>query len=282
MVTTLDCPGGSNNRSVKLWAVDATIKYLSPKHFALFLVAILVVIMGLVYTFLIFSWQWLLYYQDKWIFRWVRNQKLCQFLEPYHAPYTFKHHYWAGLLLFLRVALFVVLATNTSHDPYVSLVAISIAVSSILFLKGMFSRVYKNHIPNFLETFCLMNIISLCIANFYTINKGFATMQKNLAYVSGSIITTLFLLVIACHAYTEMDIKLWVTLKTAMMKNRSTALDIHRAIVHDSAATIDPAPYTTSVIDAPRDEMRLEHDSNAENELRKPLLESVNTTALHA
>ena len=169
LVTTLDCPGGSS-KSVKLWAVDPTIKYLSPKHFALFLVAILIVIMGLVYTFLIFSWQWLLYYQDKWIFRWIRNQKLCQFLEPYHAPYTFKHRYWAGLLLFLRVVLFVVLATNTSHDPYLSLVAISIAVGSILFLKGMFCRVYRNHLPNFLETVCLMNVIFLCIANFYTIN----------------------------------------------------------------------------------------------------------------
>ena len=98
LFTTLDCPGGST-RSVKVWAIDATIEYLSPKHFALFIVAIVVLLTGTINTFLLLSWQWLLYYQDKWLFRWVRNQKLCQFLEPYHAPYTFKHRYWTGLLL---------------------------------------------------------------------------------------------------------------------------------------------------------------------------------------
>ena len=130
LFTTLDCPGGSS-KSVKVWVMDATIEYLSPKHFALFVVAILILFSGTVYTFLLFSWQWLFLYQDKWLFRWVRNQKLCQFLEPYHAPYTFKHRYWTGLLLLVRVILFTILATNTSQDPYVSLVAISRAVSSL-------------------------------------------------------------------------------------------------------------------------------------------------------
>ena len=140
LFTTLDCPGGSS-KSVKVWLVDATIEYLSLKHRILFVVAILVLVTGTVYTFLLFSWQWLLLYQDKWLFRWVRNQKLCQFLEPYHAPYTFKHRYWTGLLLLVRVILFTLLATNTSQDPYVSLVAISIAVSSLILIKGVFISV---------------------------------------------------------------------------------------------------------------------------------------------
>ena len=80
LFTTLDCPGGSS-KSIKVWAVDATIEYLSPKHFILFVVAILVLFTGTVYTFLLFSWQWLLLYQDKWFFRWVRNQKLYPFLS---------------------------------------------------------------------------------------------------------------------------------------------------------------------------------------------------------
>ena len=117
--------------------MDATIEYLSPKHLALFVVAIIVLLTGTVYTFLLFSWQWLLLYQDKWLFRWVRNQKLCQFLEPYHAPYTFKHRYWTGLLLLVRVVLFTLLSTNTSQDPNASLVAISIAVGSLLLIKGV-------------------------------------------------------------------------------------------------------------------------------------------------
>ena len=273
--TSLDCPGGSS-RSVKLWAIDATIEYLSPQHFALFIVAILVLSTGTMYTFLLFSWQWLLYYQDKWLFRWVRNQKLCQFLEPYHAPYTFKHRYWTGLLLLVRVVLFVVLATNTSQDPYASLVAISIAVSSLFLLKGIFPRVYKNHLPNILETFCLMNIIFLCIANFYTINKGFAKMQKSLAYISGSITTLLFLFVIAYHLFAEIIIKhkFWVDMKNFILKNKTMIWDaatVHRQVVALKSAS----SYTTSVVEAPQDKMRLKHASNAEIDLRELLLESV-------
>ena len=114
---------------------------LKSKHLALFVVAILVLFTGTVYTFFLFFWQWLLLYQDKWLFSWIRNKKLCQFLEPYHAPYTFKHRYWTGLLLLVRVILFTLLANNTSQDPYVSLVATSISVSSLLLIKGIFPRV---------------------------------------------------------------------------------------------------------------------------------------------
>ena len=269
---TLDCSGGSST-SLKVWTIDATIEYLSPKHFALFFVAIIVLLTGTVYTFLLFSWQWLLYYQDKWLFRWVRNQKLCQFLEPYHAPYTFKHRYWIGLLLLVRVVLFVVLATNTSQDPYASLVAISIAVSSLFLIKGIFSRIYKNHLPNILETFCLMNIIFLCIANFYTINKGYTKMQKRLAYISGSIVTLLFVFVIAHHMYVEIIIKLkfWMDLKKLILKSKTMIWDaatVHRQVVALNSAS----SYTTSVVEAPQDKKHT--SNNAEIDLRELLLES--------
>ena len=277
LFTTLDCPGGSS-KLVKVWVVDATIKYFSPKHFVLFVVAILVILTGMVYTFLLFSWQWLLLYQDKWLFRWVRNQKLCQFLEPYHAPYTFKHRYWTGLLLLVRVTLFALLATNTSQDPYASLVAISIAVSSLFLIKGVFSRIYRNVLPNILETFCLMNIIFLCITNFYTMHKGYTKLQKDVAYVSGSIITLLFLFVIAYHAYTEIIIKsrLWVVLNESILKSKAMIRDV--ATIHHAVTSAQPSSYTTSVVEAPKkddsEQSKLKYASYAEPNLRELLLES--------
>ena len=273
--TTLDCPGGSS-KSVKVWIVDATIEYLSPKHFTLFIVAILILFSGTVYTFLLFSWQWLLLYQDKWLFRWVRNQKLCQFLEPYHAPYTFKHRYWTGLLLLVRVILFTILATNTSQDPYLSLVAISIAVSSLFLLKGIFSRIYRNHLPNILETFCLINILFLCVANFYTITKGYSKMQKDLAYVSGSAITLLFIFITAYHVYTEIIIKskIWIVLNNLILKSKAMIRDV--STIHRTVTSAQPLSYTTSVVEAPKreEQMRLKHGDCAEPNLRELLLES--------
>ena len=275
---TMDCPGGSS-KTVKVWAVDATIEYLSPKHFVLFVVAILILFSGTVYTFLLFSWQWLLLYQDKWLFRWVRNQKLCQFLEPYHAPYTFKHRYWTGLLLLARVVLFTLLATNTSQDPYVSLVAISIAVSSLILIKGVFIRVYKNRLPSILETLCFLSIVFLCIANYYTIHKGYATLQIYVAYASGSIITFLYLFIISYHMYTEIILKtkVWRIFEKCIIKPKTVIQSV--ATIHCAMASVEPSSYTTTVVEAPQDESRSNRASNAEEiNLREPLLESAGGT----
>ena len=60
------------------------------KAFAYFLllVSILIILLCVIFAALVFSWQWLLQYQDKVMFKWMSYQKLHHFLEPYYAPYT--------------------------------------------------------------------------------------------------------------------------------------------------------------------------------------------------
>ena len=111
-----------------MWLPDATVEYLSSKHIPLFVVAILILVIGTVYTCTIFFWQWLLHLQDKMIFKWIISRQLCHFIEPYHAPYVPKHRYWTGLLLFIRFALYLVFALNVSGDPGVNLLAIITSV----------------------------------------------------------------------------------------------------------------------------------------------------------
>ena len=60
-------------------------------------------------------------------------------------------------------------------------------------------------------------------------------MQKDLAYVSGSIITLLFICIIAYHVYTEIAIKskVWIVLNELTLKNKAMIRDaasIHRAV----------------------------------------------------
>ena len=57
-----------NDLLKRVWLPDATIKYLSGKHIALFMTAILILLAGTVYTALLFSWQWLLLHQNKKVF----------------------------------------------------------------------------------------------------------------------------------------------------------------------------------------------------------------------
>ena len=53
----LKYPDGS--REV-VWLPDVSVKYLRGKHIPLFLVAMLIVILGVIYTVLLTCWQWLL------------------------------------------------------------------------------------------------------------------------------------------------------------------------------------------------------------------------------
>ena len=55
--TILEYPDGS---SEVVWRPDASVKYFKGKHIPLFLTAVVIVTIGLAYTILLFSWQWLL------------------------------------------------------------------------------------------------------------------------------------------------------------------------------------------------------------------------------
>ena len=68
-----------NSSSRMLWLPDATVKYLSVKHIPQFIVAVLVLLVGLVYTTLLFSWQCLLHLPKWRIFKWSRNPRIQTF-----------------------------------------------------------------------------------------------------------------------------------------------------------------------------------------------------------
>ena len=130
-VGTLEYPDKDSNQI--LWLPDATVNFLSGKHIPLFIASVLILLVGLVYTVLLISWQWLLYLPRWRIFRWSRNPKIHTFIEAYHTPYTPKHRYWTGLLLIVCIVLYLVAAVNVSNDPAVALTAISFTVCSLLF-----------------------------------------------------------------------------------------------------------------------------------------------------
>ena len=116
---------------------DTKLKAIS---YFLLVVSTLILLLCTIFTALVFSWQWLLQYQDKVIFKWVRWQKLCHFLEPYHAPYTAKYRYWTGLLLIVRAFLYLISGLNFSLDPRVDLISTIFIVGSLILLKGVTAK----------------------------------------------------------------------------------------------------------------------------------------------
>ena len=204
-----------NDSRSYVWLVDASVSYLSGKHIVLFIVALLIIIAGVCYTTLLSFWQWLLHYQDKIVFRWTKYQKLCHFIEPYHAPYTVKHRYWAGLLFLVRVVLYIVFALNVNGDPQVNLVAIILIVGGLLLTKGFLVKVYKKWPIDVMESIMYFNVLGFAaLASYF--NEA-PEKQAAIAYTSVTITLLLLLMVIAFHVY-KFTILGYIIQKTKIFK----------------------------------------------------------------
>ena len=192
-------PDGSHT----LWLPDASVSYLNDvKHLFLFLVGILILVIGVGYTFTIFSWQWLLQLPNWKLFRWCRYAKLNSFIETYHAPYTNGYRYWTGLLLLIRVILYLVSALNPSGDLSIPLVTTILLVSFLLLLD---KNIHRKRVVGLLESTVYFNILVLSAFSWYTAvdlnDKSKQQLQTIVVYMSTMITFALLFMVIAYHSY---------------------------------------------------------------------------------
>ena len=205
---------GSDER---VWLMDANIQYVKGRHLFIFIAALLFLIIGLMYTSVLLFWQW--------IFKWVRNTRLFAFMDAYQNPYNPKHRYWSGLLLLVRLVLYLVSALNVTGDPSVIILSIICVVGSLLLLKEFISikiykewlldaskssilfniKIYKDWMLNALETSILFNILIFAAATLYIRETH---SQSILAYISVSIVFATFLGVLAYHTYMFVVLKL--------------------------------------------------------------------------
>ena len=150
------------------WLPDANIRYLKGKHMPLFLVAVIIIAIGLVYTALLLTWQWLLLAPNYKLLRWIRNTQLNLFMQGNLAAYDSKHRYWTGLLLLIRVAFYLEIAYNNSNELNASLLTTGSIAACLLFLKAFGGNVYKKKMIDRLDTFTYLNLLLLSIAQLYT------------------------------------------------------------------------------------------------------------------
>ena len=203
MVGILQYPYGSNE-TLRVWLPDATVKYLSGKHIPLFITAVFILLLCLVYTALLFSWQWLLHLPKWRIFKWSRNPKIQTFIETYHLPYTPKHRYWTGLLLIVRIVLYLVAALNTSNSPTITLTAIIFIICCIIGLRLLFtngSNLYRKWPLDVLETFFYLNILFLATFTWYSLDNP-KSNKEAAAYISVTITFPVLLVILLYHVYT--------------------------------------------------------------------------------
>ena len=168
-LTYLEYP---SNSQIAVWLYDGNIRYFSAKHIPLFTAAMVYLIfLFLPYTTLLIFGQWFQAKSHFKIFSCINNRYVKPFLDAYHAPYTDKHRYWTGLMLLLRLVLFLISAVNVLGDPSVNLLAVGSTTGAILPII-LSSTIYKTWILGLLETSFFLNLVILCLASLYVRSTG--------------------------------------------------------------------------------------------------------------
>ena len=200
--TTLTYITVNGSQDETVWLVDGSIRYLRGKHIPLFLVALLIVLLTVIYITLLTFWQWAVYCPNLRILKWTKYQKLNLFIQAYHAPYYPRHRYWTGLLLLVRVLLILisVYTEASSNDSSVPLLSIVFILGILFLLKMTCARkLYKKWPVDILELVLLFNLFVFTIFTWYALNN--LKMRRVLAYLSTTVTLIILLAVIAYHIY---------------------------------------------------------------------------------
>ena len=259
-MAVLNYPGPNGGYERKVWLPDATVDYFKGKHIPLILAAIFILFVGVIYTALLFSWQWLLRFNKCKVLRWTRNPKAALFIETYNIPYTPQNRYWTGLLLFVRVALYIASAANVSSDPRINLLTIGSVIAGVLLISkivGIGNRIYKKWLIEVLEVANYMNLLLLCLATFFSLGNRRA--RKAAINISVSFTFLQLLCILFYHTFTELITKPW---KKAIGQTRPS--------VEQSEGDSEMSAATSTVVDAPK---KILCTNYVDSELRETLLD---------
>ena len=197
--TDISYPDGSQGT---VWLLDGNVKYFEGKHAVLVVVALLIILVGVPYTILLLLWQWIVRAPRWKVFKWTRNTKLNALIAAYHVPYNSKYRYWTGLLLLVRVILYITASVTVSGDPEVSLLSSIILVGGLLFHNRCIRNimVHKESMTDIVETVVYFNLLALAVFSLYKF-KTDPTKQAVVAYISTIITFLLLTVVIGYHVY---------------------------------------------------------------------------------
>ena len=183
-----------------VWLPDGNVKFFQGKHIPLALVALLIIVIGLPYTVILFLWQWLVCAHRLKVFKWTRNAKLNAFIATYHVPYNSEYRYWTGLLLLVRVVLYITELVAVFSNPQALQLLIIFLVGSIIFMRStMRIALFKKSLVDIVHIVLCFNLVVSAAIRPYDF-KANITKQTAVAYTSTLITLILFTGAIAYHA----------------------------------------------------------------------------------
>ena len=144
---------------IRVWLYDGNIEFLTEKHITLFIITLLLLLLlSVPFTFTLVSIQWLQKISHYHVL--FRVHRLMPLFDAYTGPYTkYKHHYWTGLLLLVRVIFLTIFSLNQYNNPGINLLTI-VVISFILLTYASYMHPYKHWIHNILEIITSLNLSS--------------------------------------------------------------------------------------------------------------------------
>ena len=188
--------------NMRVWLLDASVLYLHGKHITLYVIAVLVGVISLLYTLILTFIQRLRRAPNHRVGVWV--QKLKPLLDAYTGPYKDRYHFWTGFLLLVRIVLFVSFAYNLRLGPKLNFGMIVIV--STLLMVAIQPGIYRHQFVGFLEGTIYANLILFSMVKMLI---GDHKHSKTIAeYVFGGWALLTFLGIIAYHIYKQVGVPL--------------------------------------------------------------------------
>ena len=143
-----------SNKTELLWSVSATIPLFGLKFTALFTVCIVLFLILLPFNII------LLFARRLSHFKLVT--KLKPLLDTYFSVYKDKAYYWTGLLLLIRVIVYILSTINKD----ISFVTTSILFTGLLCLHGIVQP-FKSKFHNIQESLTIVNLLAVHVTTLY-------------------------------------------------------------------------------------------------------------------
>ena len=219
---------GSDGRmySTAVWLYDGNIRFAAGKHIPLLLVALGFGACYIIpFTLLLVLAPFLQARSHHYrALRWVN--RLIPFLDAYQGPYSIRFRFWSGLLLIMRVFLFVGFALNSLGDEQINLKLVITFLVSLLSLQLLlssschFGSLYNVPLTNAFEIFFLLNLVVLSTWSLLQMNSTSSSLmtQAIITDVCVGLAFIVFVFILAQHVYIRLKgmgivTKLWLQLK---------------------------------------------------------------------
>ena len=232
---------------ITVWLRDGNVKYFDPKHIVLFLVALLFTFLYILpLTLLVLLAPCLQARSHHIAFRWVNRLK--PFLDAYQGPYSDKFRFWTGLLLILRIVLFIIDAANYGNDPSMSFfctIGVIIPLAMVLVRFG----VYRHTLANCIELLSLLNLMILFAVSWLTTTTGYPkwhSIREYAAYISVGVTMLMFIGIILYQLLMAIHPKLIMVIYPKVFNRRDKSTE---QTTGETAHAVSVEPPTSTTVE---------------------------------